>query len=159
MYFTALILSFTGSIHCIGMCSPLAMAITNMNKAAWLNRLLYNSGRIITYSIMGMAAASTDALIPVVQYQNVISCILGILLVIMGIAGVSGIVIPFVTPLLAKFVSLLKKIFSHLLQKKTKLSVFAMGTINGFLPCGLTFIALLFCLTMKEPWEGFVYML
>lgn len=159
MYVTALILGFTGSIHCVGMCSPLAMTVTNITSRAWLNRFLYNTGRIITYAFMGLAASSAEALIPIAQYQNKISCLLGIVLLIMGFAGFSGVTIPFITPLLVKFISLLKRIFSHYLKKRTTGSIIAMGIINGFLPCGLTFMALMFCLTLKGPCEGFTYML
>ena len=34
-----------------------------------------------------------------------------------------------------------------------------LGMLNGILPCGLSFIALTFCLTLSEPMEGFGFML
>jgi sulfite exporter TauE/SafE len=52
MIWTAFIIGFAGSLHCLGMCSPLAMAVTNMSPAIVLNRLLYNFGRILTYGLM-----------------------------------------------------------------------------------------------------------
>jgi sulfite exporter TauE/SafE len=159
MFFAALILGFTGSVHCIGMCSPLAMAVTNFSKRAWLNRLLYNSGRIFTYSLLGLAAASADSLLPVSQYQNLISIFLGVILLVMGVAGISDIRVPFITEVIIKLISFLKKIFAHYLQKRNTVSTVMMGMINGFLPCGLTFIALMFCLTLPGPWKGFIYML
>ncbi|HEY9048855.1 MAG TPA: sulfite exporter TauE/SafE family protein [Ohtaekwangia sp.] len=159
MLYAALILGFTGSMHCIGMCSPLAMAVTNLSRNAWLNRLLYNIGRIFTYSLLGFAAASTESLLPVAQYQNIVSILLGVILLVMGIAGVSGIHIPLVSTALAKFIAILKKIFAHYLKKKNTGSVILLGAINGFLPCGLTFMALMFCLTLQGPWQGFSYML
>ncbi|HEY8934105.1 MAG TPA: sulfite exporter TauE/SafE family protein [Cyclobacteriaceae bacterium] len=158
MFFTALILGFTGSMHCIGMCSPLAMAVANLSKKAWLNRLLYNAGRIFTYALLGSGAASADSLLPVSQYQNIISITLGIMLLIMGITGISGLRIPFITTLITKLTSALKRIFTHYLQKKTTGAVMLLGMINGFLPCGLTFIALMFCIALRTPWEGFIYM-
>jgi len=159
MVYTALLLGFTGSIHCIGMCSPLAMAVTNLSSRVWLNRLLYNSGRIFTYAVLGLGAASAESLFPVSHYQNGISIALGMLLLTMGFAGISGIKIPFLTAVIVKFISLLKKIFARYLQQKRAGAVVLLGIVNGFLPCGLTFIALLFCLTLQGPWEGFFYML
>jgi sulfite exporter TauE/SafE len=159
MLFTALILGFTGSIHCIGMCSPLAMAVANVSKTVWLNRLFYNGGRIFIYSILGLGAASADALFPVSQYQNLISILLGITLLVMGVAGISGLKIPFITAGIAKFIALLKRTFARYLHKKNTSSVILLGMINGFLPCGLTFMALMVCVTLKGPWMGFTYML
>jgi sulfite exporter TauE/SafE len=53
MVLTALIMGLTGSLHCVGMCSPLAMAVGNMNTRAFLNRVTYNAGRIVTYGVLG----------------------------------------------------------------------------------------------------------
>jgi len=158
MLYTALILGFTGSMHCIGMCSPLAMAVTNMSRHAWLNRLFYNAGRISTYSLLGFAAASAESLLPIARYQNLVSILLGVSLLVMGFAGMSGIHIPFVSTTMGKFIALLKKVFAHFLKRRHAGSVWLLGMINGFLPCGLTFMALMFCLTLPGPWHGFGYM-
>ena len=46
-----------GSFHCIGMCGPLALALPIHHLSSFfkaLSVLLYNLGRAITYSFMGM---------------------------------------------------------------------------------------------------------
>ena len=58
MLLTALILGFTGSLHCLGMCSPLAMMVTGQSAKGFTKRLVYNSGRIVTYSVAGFIVAS-----------------------------------------------------------------------------------------------------
>ncbi len=56
-YWTALALGFVGSIHCIGMCGPIAISLPGtahyFNMQYALNRVLYNLGRIITYAVLG----------------------------------------------------------------------------------------------------------
>jgi len=159
MQFTALILGLAGSLHCMGMCSPLALAITNMSKGALLTRILYNTGRILTYSLMGAFVGFAGYMLPLTGFQNLISITLGILLLTAGLGGLGNFKIPFVITGLQKSTSFLKKLFADFLKQKGKTAVVMLGSINGLLPCGLTFIALTFCLTLKGPMDGFNFML
>lgn len=159
MQLTALILGFAGSLHCIGMCSPLAIAITSLSKGALVNRILYNAGRIFTYAILGAIVGLSGYILPFTGFQNLISITLGIVLLVTGIAGMGRIHIPVVTSVMQQFSTFLKKTFSDLLQQKNKTAVILLGAVNGLLPCGLTFLALTFCLTLKGPWDGFNFML
>jgi sulfite exporter TauE/SafE len=158
MFWTALVLGFAGSLHCVGMCSPLAMAVTNMSPQVMLSRILYNGGRILTYGLLGGIVASVGLGFPLTHYQNLLSILLGISLVVIGFSGVTSIRIPFVTDALRKLSSLVKKLFSKYIQKKTRTSTFILGSLNGILPCGLSFLALTYCLTLGGPADGFVFM-
>lgn len=158
MIWTALILGFAGSLHCIGMCSPLAMAVTNLSTKAMSNRLLYNMGRIFTYGVLGAIIASVGFALPMAKYQDLLSVMMGIILVSIGFLSVTYWRISFVSVLLSKLNIVLKKKFSYLLQRKNLASVFLLGTLNGFLPCGLTFLALSYCVILKTPIEGFSFM-
>jgi uncharacterized protein len=159
MQYTALILGLAGSLHCIGMCSPLAMAVTNLNRDAWINRLLYNSGRILTYSTMGAVVGLSGFVLPFSGFQNLTSILLGILLLVTGIAGLGKFRIPFFTEAIQNLSLFLKHSFSEFLQHKNRSALVLMGSINGLLPCGLTYLALTICLTLKGPLDGFNFML
>jgi sulfite exporter TauE/SafE len=159
MFWTAFILGFAGSFHCMGMCSPLAMAVTNLSTKIFLSRFIYNTGRIVTYGIFGSIVASAGLMFPMIKYQNLLSIILGFALLMIGLAGVSIIRIPFLTSALGNFSLLLKRLFSKWLQKKSHLSTFAVGSLNGVLPCGLSFLALTYCVTLSGPVDGFMFML
>lgn len=159
MFITALVMGFAGSFHCIGMCSPLAMAVTSLNSRATLNRLIYNSGRILTYGILGAIVGTIGWALPFGNYQNLVSIILGIGLLVVGLAGVTSINIPALTTVLQQVTTKLKLLFGRFLQQKNYLSTFVLGSLNGVLPCGLTFIALTFCLTLNGPLDSFNYML
>jgi uncharacterized protein len=55
--YLALSLGFLGSLHCIGMCGPIAFALPVVGESIAsriAGRLLYNSGRIITYGLQGI---------------------------------------------------------------------------------------------------------
>ncbi|MBA4056655.1 MAG: hypothetical protein C0490_18215 [Marivirga sp.] len=159
MVITALIMGFAGSLHCVGMCSPLVMAVSNIRSAAMMNRLIYNSGRILTYGILGALVGTAGWSIPFLHMQNVLSIILGIALLIFSIMGIRNIKVPFLMPFLQKASLTLKTIFGKYLRKKTRLSVFILGSLNGILPCGLTFLALAVCLTLDGPVSSFNFML
>lgn len=158
MLVTALIMGFAGSVHCMGMCSPLAIAVTHMTPGVVLNKLIYNLGRILMYSLVGAIVSLVGKIFPMNEYQNLVSLTLGVILLILGISGLS-IRIPVVTQLLQQLSTFLKKQFSHFLQRKSYPSVFILGLLNGILPCGLTFIALTFCLALNGPLEGFAFMM
>src|SRR5258708_4922370 len=159
MVWTALILGFAGSLHCIGMCSPLAMAVTKMSSKAIVSQLLYNIGRIFTYGVLGAVIASVGFAFPISKYQNLLSLVMGVILITCRFSSVSHLRISFVSVLLSKFNGVLKKRFSYFLQRKNLASVFLLGTLNGFLPCGLTFLALSYCVILTTPLEGFIFMI
>jgi len=158
MVLTALVMGFAGSLHCIGMCSPLAMAVSNVTPRVALNRLIYNAGRIITYGILGAVIGIIGWTIPFGNFQNLVSILLGVTLLIFGVLGVSNVRVPGLTNILQHATAYLKKLFGKFLQQKTYASVFILGSLNGILPCGLTFLALTFCLTLNSPVDSFYYM-
>ena len=69
----AITLGFLGSFHCVGMCGPIALALPVHNKPVPLKFaliLLYNFGRIITYSVFGALAGAIGAGFVVAGYQQ-----------------------------------------------------------------------------------------
>jgi sulfite exporter TauE/SafE len=159
MWTTALIMGLAGSLHCLGMCSPLATAATRFHGPFMLNRLVYNSGRILTYAILGAVVAGFGSFFDFPKVQTILSLALGVVLVVMGMTGMGHIRIPFVTTFLQTISSWIKVAFSSLLRKKTFASTMALGIVNGLLPCGLTYLALTYCLTLDGPFLGFTFML
>jgi sulfite exporter TauE/SafE len=159
MFITALVIGFLGSLHCAGMCSPLAMAVTNLSKPAFINRLTYNGGRILSYGIQGVVAASVGSLFEFTGLQTAFSISLGLLLIIAGFAGITSFNVPFISTGIQKLTTFIKIMLSNFIKQKTKLSLIITGMLNGLLPCGLTYIALTYCLTITNPVEGFFYML
>ena len=159
MWQTALILGVAGSLHCVGMCSPLMMVVTSTRPSAVLNRIIYNSGRILVYAIMGSIVASAGVILPFHKYQNLISIVLGSSLVVIGYTGISSLHIPGLTAGMQWFNRSLRKLFGRFLKRKSVTAVFILGCLNGFLPCGLTMIALAWCLTLQGPIDGFNFML
>jgi len=159
MIWTALLLGIGGSLHCAGMCSPLALAVTSFNKQLLFNRFVYNTGRILVYGSFGALVATFGSLFNFQAIQIYLSIALGVLLILLGIGSISSIRIPLLSTFINKISLMIKSKFSKQLKKKNTVSLFILGVLNGILPCGLTYLALSYTLTLNTPAEGFLFML
>lgn len=158
MYYTAIIMGLAGSLHCAGMCSPLAMAIAKSNPFV-LSRVVYNLGRIFTYGLLGALVAAAGSLVQLSPYQTVVSLTMGVIFLLLGLGGITRVRIPLVTSGMERMTSWLKRLFGATLQSKSFMATFSLGMLNGLLPCGLTYLALSACLILPNMQEGFMFML
>ena len=79
-----------GSVHCIGMCGPLALALPLNNKSESgkvLSALLYNSGRAFTYFLFGLFFGFIGNSLMLVGYQQIISVALGVFILVVLLFG------------------------------------------------------------------------
>ena len=159
MLWTAFILGLAGSLHCAGMCSPLAFAITNLSKSVLINRSIYNSGRILVYGILGTVVSSIGYLLPLEKFQSSLSIAMGIILILVGVIGVSKFQFSILSKVSQKMTSAIKTQFKSQIQSKTYFSYFLLGSLNGVLPCGLTLIALTSTIITPTPLDGFYFMI
>lgn len=143
--FAGLILGLFGSLHCLGMCGPIALAIPHSNYgkfSLFLDNFLYNSGRIITYTFLGAIAGTIGAGIKMAGFQETISLILGIILILYLIIPKRAKSRFLELPLIKRISNFFTEIFQKFLVNTRKSSLFVVGILNGFLPCGLVYIAL-----------------
>jgi sulfite exporter TauE/SafE len=159
MWLAAVLMGLAGSIHCAAMCGPLAMAVSHATPGVLASRLLYNGGRIIVYALLGSLVSTVGGALPIQPFQNVLSLMVGGLLLAAGLGGVRLLRIPKATQIAGRLTEYLKCKFAVQLKRKSKLSVALLGAINGLLPCGLTSIALASCLTLDRVVDGFSFML
>jgi uncharacterized protein len=158
MELTALLMGFVGSLHCVTMCSPLSVAATNLTQQAFLNKLLYNSGRILMYAILGSIFGFAGALIQLASFQYIVIISMGLALLLFGFVGISSVKIPFVTYAVIRLTTMIKSRFGNLFLKRTRSSIFMLGMLNGILPCGLSLMALGYTVVLKGPIDGFLFM-
>lgn len=158
MLMTALLMGLAGGLHCAGMCSPLVLAVTARNPFL-STKLLYNAGRIFTYGMLGGIAATLGRIIPLGQYQQVFAFAMGATLLLLGFGAIQGVRIPIITSAVQQFTGWLKVRFGKYIQQKNKSSIFLLGVLNGLLPCGLTYMAMSYCLILEEPLSGVMFML
>lgn len=158
MLWTAFMLGLVGSLHCAGMCGPLAMAVpvVGSGRAGIISsRLLYNLGRIATYAVLGLVAGLVGQTFALAGLQRWVSLAAGA--AILGGLLFAG---RFSTALPAtRLVMRLKAGFGSLLHRRSYGSVFLLGTLNGLLPCGLVYVACAAALASPRWLDGGGYMI
>jgi len=132
----AFLLGLAGSLHCAGMCGPIALAIPVQDRGRFfLARLAYNGGRILSYAILGGIFGLLGASLTIAGLQRSLSLGAGIALIVMLILSRRTSV------LFAPAIASLKSLFAKCLKHQSLSAVTALGMLNGFLPCGLSYAA------------------
>lgn len=139
----ALILGAAGSAHCIGMCGPIALAVPSMGqdrRSRWLSTALLNGGRLTSYAFLGLAFGAFGEGLRLAGFQQTVSLIAGILLIIAAFVpsllermGTQG--------RLAIVISRLRGMLARHLRRTAPEAIFLSGVLNGLLPCGLVYTA------------------
>jgi sulfite exporter TauE/SafE len=158
---TAFITGLVGSLHCIGMCGPIALALPQGfrgNARLILSRTLYNFGRVLTYSLMGALIGLAGLGVAVAGYQQALSIGLGVILLVTALLSVN-VESRFISlPLINRLTVRLKIALGKLLRAGSQRSLFMIGILNGFLPCGFVYLALAGAATTGNVGESAAYM-
>ena len=152
-FLAALLIGLLGAGHCLGMCSGIASAITFSNSntsnkfSAFIALLLYNLGRVSSYSLAGAVfAGSSSALIvffggkEALIYLRIIAAILMLFLALyisrlwFGLLALEKIG--------QNIWKLIKPIAQFFLPLKHPIFAFPLGFLWGWLPCGLVYSTL-----------------
>jgi sulfite exporter TauE/SafE len=148
-----------GSVHCIGMCGPLAFAIPTFHTRWWLivaDKLLYNIGRVITYSLLGLLIGLIGKQLWLLGLQQGVSILTGILVIMAAVTRLFKIRLGNNSALSGLFAPVNKSLH-YALQHKA--GHFIVGLLNGFLPCGFVYIALIGAVNTPSPLSAAQFML
>ncbi|WP_080777122.1 sulfite exporter TauE/SafE family protein [Chryseobacterium phocaeense] len=158
---SAIALGFASGFHCVGMCGPIALSMGLTKKQAtnfYLQNLTYQFGRIATYSLLGAILGIIGEGFEMAGFQQYLTIIAGILLIVMALFSFGGKDFASRIPFLSKFLFSVKSNLGRLLQKADYRSRFTTGLLNGFLPCGMVYMALTASLAAGGVWQGASYM-
>ena len=161
LYWLAFLIGIGGSIHCVGMCGPIALAIPVKNlrfNAVLINRLLYNLGRIATYGTMGFFIGALGFGAQLAGIQKYLSVLLGACLILYIIFSAGRFQLLSHFKVFNSWLVKIKLLFSRKMSTPGKRNNFLIGMLNGLLPCGLVYVALVNSLLVSSPWEGFIFM-
>jgi sulfite exporter TauE/SafE len=157
IFWTAIILGLAGSLHCAGMCGPLALAVpvVSTTRAEFIaGRLAYNFGRMLTYCVLGVVFGLVGRTLVLAGVQRWASIALGIALLLGLISSRKLAVWQPVTALIGR----LKSSMAALLNQRSHIAVMSLGFLNGFLPCGLVYVACAGASTAGSVASGMLYM-
>lgn len=156
------LVGIVGSLHCVGMCGPIAMAIPHRKPdkfSIMRDNLTYNFGRVITYVLLGVALGLIGTALSFSGLQEKISIAIGVLLLLFVLIPKLSKISNKSNRFLHKFIASLKSKFSYYLKKKGSLALLTLGLLNGLLPCGLVYAALAASLAISNPLNSALFML
>ncbi len=159
---TAFIVGLFGSLHCAGMCGPIALALPTTAGSKLrliLGRLLYNIGRIVSYMTLGAIFGLLGQTISLAGLQQALSIGLGLILLV-GVFMPLGLsrqlsAVPFFAMMTVKVRSILQTLF----RVRSYESLLAIGFLNGLLPCGFVYVGLAGATSTGSILKGMAYMM
>lgn len=155
----ALIMGGIGSVHCIGMCGPLALSlpvVSDNHSSRFVSTLLYNTGRVLTYAVLGGIFGMIGMSFAIFGYQQWLSIILGVTILLFIILPKHNSVFKHNSVLL--FFDKLRSSLGKLFARKNYRSVFFIGLMNGLLPCGLVYMAIAAAVSTASILKSSVFM-
>lgn len=161
MLVSAFVLGFLGSLHCVGMCGPIAFMLP-VDRTSSLKKIsqigIYHLGRLLAYSLIGLVFGLIGKSLYLFGFQQQLSILVGILMVL-------SVLIPqktfnkynFSKPVY-RLISKVKTALGQALKKKTPDTFLTIGFLNGFLPCGLVYMAVFAAIAGGNAINGSLYM-
>lgn len=142
------------------MCGPIALMIPTGKggQAKWVSITLYQTGKLLTYTIIGALFGLIVASLYNFNIQAILTIISGIILLLFAF--------------LPKFLGYIEKngykLFNGIIQFKNKLAKalnknrteygFYIGFLNGFIPCAMVYSAAIIALSQKSFANSIVFM-
>jgi len=135
--------------HCIGMCGPIVVSLSlNLKgKNLFLPHLLYNAGRVVTYTVLGGFMGATGSFTLVAAHlagiQQGVLIVAGIIIIVMALAMSGWLPLGRVFGDNYNPDGIISKGFRKLSRVKSTAAYFPVGLLLGLLPCGPVYTALL----------------
>jgi sulfite exporter TauE/SafE len=150
-YEIAFFIGLFGSMHCIGMCGPLAFAVPVTNTKWWyivLDKVVYNIGRIVTYSFLGLIIGLIGKQLWIMGLQQGVSLASGLLIIIAAFSRLFKMRLKN-NVVLSRLLTPVNRLLNYALQHHA--GHFVIGLLNGFLPCGFVYLALVGAINTSSP--------
>lgn len=164
---TAFVTGLLGSAHCLGMCGGISgLFAVNVSvaslKTQFPKAIAYNTGRIVSYAILGAAVAvlGKTLVAGIPDIAAPVRFASGVLIILVGLQLAFG------WRILAPLESAGAKIWNRiapaakgLVPVESVAQALGLGLIWGWLPCGLVYSVLLLAATTAEPTSGGLVMI
>lgn len=161
MLYSAFIFGLISSFHCIGMCGPIAMMLPvdkqiGIKKATQVT--VYHLGRLFAYGTIGLFFGLLGKGFFLAGIQQKISIIIGVIMIIVVLTPEKIFARYNFSKPVYKLISRIKTNLGKHFRSKSYKSLFIIGVLNGFLPCGMVYVALFGAIAMQSAEYGVLYM-
>jgi sulfite exporter TauE/SafE len=161
MLYTAFVFGLISSLHCIGMCGPIAMMLPvdrdNPTKKV-IQICTYHLGRLTAYASIGLVFGLLGKGFFMAGLQQKLSVFIGIAMIFITLIPEQFFAKYNFSKPVFKIISKVKTALGSQLKNKTYQSIFTIGVLNGFLPCGMVYVALFGAIAMQSAGFGILYM-
>ncbi|WP_229206940.1 sulfite exporter TauE/SafE family protein [Dyadobacter crusticola] len=160
--YLALTMGFMSSFHCIGMCGPIALALPVQSGNNWRQitaLIVYNAGRILTYAALGAVIGLFGTPLAFLGYLQYLSVFAGALMLAYIIWPKRLNTIMHVPLFWQKWVGRIRSNMSKVIRNNHLKGRLVLGLLNGLLPCGLVYLALISSVATGSFTGGAMYML
>jgi len=162
MLVSAFILGLLGSLHCVGMCGPIAfmLPVDRSNSFKKVSQIgFYHFGRLLAYSLIGLVFGLVGKSLHIFGLQQQLSIAIGIIMIVLVLIPYKTLGKYNLSRPLNKLISKVKSNLGKALKKKTTDTFLTIGFLNGFLPCGLVYMAVFGAIATGSLLEGSLYMI
>jgi len=158
----AFLLGIAGSVHCIGMCGPIALALPSRTSASviatLMDRFTYNGGRLVTYASMGAVIGFGSTIFVLSGYSRGVSILSGSMMIAMAIAQVAWHRNLLPSAWTHRISAPVRRALSNSIATRGRTAMFTIGLLNGLLPCGLVTTALVGTVASGSALQGMLFM-
>ncbi|UPT68696.1 MAG: sulfite exporter TauE/SafE family protein [Sphingobacteriales bacterium JAD_PAG50586_3] len=157
----AFTIGLLGSLHCIGMCGPIALALPvpgyGVGGRLWA-AVLYNVGRATTYAVLGLLFGALGQTLSLAGIQQWFSIGLGVFILLIVATPLLVSKLTRTPQFYNNAIARLKTAMQKQLQKRGFITLFTIGLLNGLLPCGFVYIGLAGATATGQWYTGAAYM-
>jgi sulfite exporter TauE/SafE len=159
----------SGFGHCVGMCGPLVATYTLQNGGDRVaaagqavrqhlgSHLLYNAGRITTYTamgaVMGLAGSFVQVAATLGGLQRTIHLVAGLTMILLGL-NMAGWLPKWRPSKPSGKPGLYQRLVFRLVNQSKGHGHFVLGLVLGLMPCGVLYTAEIAAAATGNPWRG-----
>ena len=162
MLYSAFIFGLISSLHCIGMCGPIALMlpVDRNNPAKKTTQIItYHLGRLTAYGTIGLIFGLLGKGFFLAGIQQQLSIFIGIAMIILVLVPEKIFAKYNFSKPVFKLISKIKTTLGSQFKNKSYKSLYTIGLLNGFLPCGMVYVALFGAIAMQSASYGVLYMI
>lgn len=144
------------------MCGPIALMLpvdrTNQTKKV-VQIITYHLGRLSAYALIGLVFGLLGKGLFLAGIQQKLSIFIGVLMIVVILIPERVVARYNFSKPVFRFISKIKTSLGKQFKNKSYKSLFTIGLLNGFLPCGMVYVALFGAIAMQSESFGVLYMI
>lgn len=155
------LLGLAGSLHCAGMCGPIAMSLPSAGGRGArrvIEKSTYQIGRVATYALLGLVVGFGASAFDLAGYGRIASITAGVLMIATAVIQIVWHRSPIPSGPIHTLTAPVRRWLGELLKQRSMLALAGIGALNGLLPCGLVTSALLGSAATTQPIDAMVFM-